>query len=206
MCFSTGSFLYRGTVKLFCRLNSAIRDAPFGCRLKGGDSGTWIPPFTITLRGDDHLLSVLRRKKNNFLISTVTAVSITPLSLHSLHFLSSCVLLPSLPSTVSFLHEPLVLLRSRRGCGGGGGQVKAYRPHLAREQMGRTMVIVVDCVRMYPDIGPAGWWQFSDGIDVWCNKWLSRGNEPCRCFDEPFVSMPGWTEGANKKEEKEGAV
>lgn len=53
------------------------------------------------------------------------------------------------------LHEPLVLLRGGGRC--GGGEVGAYRPHLAREQMGRTMVISVDCVmRMYPDIGPAG--------------------------------------------------
>lgn len=50
------------------------------------------------------------------------------------------------------LHEPLVLLRGRGG--GGGGQVGAYRPHLIRKQMGRTMVIMVDCV--YPEIGPAG--------------------------------------------------
>lgn len=57
--------------------------------------------------------------------------------------------------------------------------------------MGRTMVIIN---LLYPDVGPAGWWQFPDaGIDVWWSMWLSRCNEPCKYLDDPFVSTPGCT-------------
>lgn len=51
--------------------------------------------------------------------------------------------------------------------------------------MGRTLAIDNMCwMRWYPD-SPAGWCKFpDDGNDVW-----SRGNVPCKYFDEPFDSI-----------------